>query len=897
MRLLGPRRRTGLVASFLLLAMVGSVAPAWAQSAAEPLDLLQDGEIVRFAGRVPFAIGDELDRARPGYDDSEWPTMPIPALWHTEGFDRSDREGWYRMHLRLSDTPRGGFGVVIPPVVLSYEIYLNGRRVEHSGTVNGRVGGAWREARTLVPMNRWLLREGDNVLAIRVRSQEGLGGIAGTFLFGPVETLERRNALRAAATGGFFFVFFFGGGFLLVVWFFNRADRQSLMMALSLLAMAVVALAANEHWYLLFDSTEWKVRTRHGARFAMHGVGVLFAARAIGTHFQRPANTLAIAALTAAVFCMTGPFRIMAELAGISWLMTAVCLLYVLDLARGLPLRSTLVRSGLRAALVGALMALTFEVVSRQWELPGPGVFEVAFLPVIVALGTAVAASSGLAHLRAARVVRASRDGLVMLRGDGVVVMSNPALQGLLGRSARELLREGLAPSFSDEAWARLRATLKRLVDGGEGAAPELQELEVARHGGALQVEVLGTTLDQDRLLLAFRDVTRRQALEREVARAQRLDSLGMLAGGIAHDFNNLLAGILASASDLKEPDSSSEEIQRVASIVEAARRGGALTQRLLHFAQGRVESALGVDPGEAVPALLGMLGRTLGPRIEWHVDIEPGLPLAAISESELEQILVNLCVNARDAMGSQGGRISVAASMREGPEGERIKITVEDSGKGMSRQLLERVFEPFVTTKGSGAGTGLGLAVVYGIVTRRGGRITLESEEGAGTLATVLVPVQREPALRSLPPEGIEAPEPELPEDGSGLRVLLVDDEPALRTFLGKALERRGFSVQTLGDGEAALRWMDAVDGECPIDAVVMDMQMPVVDGMEATIALRTRWPGLPVVISSGYTGRDSIAPLEATGPTMVLEKPYRVEDLVRALGRVMQAGGSAAS
>ena len=881
------RRRLGVVVLLGLL-----IAPsALAQSLAEPLDLPQDGTVIRYSGRVPFDMGDDPERVRPTYDDSEWPTMPVPALWHTEGFDRSERRGWYRLHLRLSDTPQGGLAVLLPPVVLSYEVYLNGRRIEHSGPVEGRAGAAWREARAVVPLNRWLLREGDNVLAIRVLAAEGLGGVGGDFLFGPAKSLHRRADFRAAATGGLFFVFFLGALFLGVAWFVNREDRQSMLMAGSLLAMAVVTLASNEHWYLLFESTEWKIRARHAGRFSMHAVGVLFAARAIGTHFQRPANTLAVAAGVAAAACVAGPFGLANELAGISWVLTAACLAYVLDLARGLPLRSTLVRSGLRAALLGALIALAFEVVSRRWELPGPGVFEVAFLPVIVALATAVAASSGLAHLRAARVVRASRDGLVMLRGDGVVEMSNPALQGLLGRSARELLREGLAPSFSEEAWGELRSSMRRLLDAGADGAPELLEIEVSRLVGALQVEVDGTALDADRLLLAFRDVTRRQALEREVARAQRLDSLGMLAGGIAHDFNNLLAGILASAGDLGDPDVPGEEGQRVASIIEAARRGGALTQRLLHFAQGRVEASVGVDPGEAVPAMVAMLGRTLGVQIEWHVDVEPDLPLAALSESELEQVLVNLCVNARDAMAPQGGRIEVVVTRKEQPEGPRLLFTVTDTGRGMPRELVERVFEPFVTTKGSGAGTGLGLAVVYGIVTRRGGRISIRSEVGRGTEVSLLLPTQREPILSSLPQDGIPAPEADQSEEAEGLRVLLVDDEPALRTFLGKALQRRGLTVTTLGDGEAALRWMDGVEGDCSVDAVVMDMQMPVVDGMEATIALRRRWPGLPVVISSGYTGRDSIACLEETGPTMVLEKPYRVEDLMRALGRVTRS------
>ena len=211
------------------------------------------------------------------------------------------------------------------------------------------------------------------------------------------------------------------------------------------------------------------------------------------------------------------------------------------------------------------------------------------------------------------------------------------------------------------------------------------------------------------------------------------------------------------------------------------------------------------------------------------------------------------------------------------------VAVSVRDDGRGIPKEILAHVFEPFVTTKGSGAGTGLGLAVVYGIVKQRGGEIRIESQEGRGTTVTLLLPLNDATPSDSLPPEGVAA------EPKEGTRVLLVDDEPALRTFLSRALERRGMRVETLHDGQAVLRWMLDLPAEpFPVEVVVMDVMMPVVDGVEAANSLRAKWPGLPVVISSGYTGRDTISPLEATGPTMLLEKPYQVDDLVRAMGRV---------
>jgi two-component system cell cycle sensor histidine kinase/response regulator CckA len=357
-----------------------------------------------------------------------------------------------------------------------------------------------------------------------------------------------------------------------------------------------------------------------------------------------------------------------------------------------------------------------------------------------------------------------------------------------------------------------------------------------------------------------------------------------MLAGGIAHDFNNLLAGILLTATELeRESSPGSEQAEKIAHIVESARRGASLTQRLLQFARGRVRPSQGVDLGEELPDLLDMLSRTLGRNLDWQVDIEPDLPPVPLDEGELEQVLVNLCVNARDAMAPRGGRISVRAGL--GKDG-RVFLQVQDNGPGIPAHLLPRVFEPFVTTKGSSTGTGLGLAVVYGIAKGRGGEARVESPPGEGATVTLLLPALTAPAAESAPPERTDEPAP------SGLRVLLVDDEPVLRTGLARALRHRGFDVLALEDGEAAVAWMEQQpDGAAPVDAVVMDMVMPGLDGVAAASALRSRWPGLPVVISSGYTGKEGIEPLLPTGPTLLLEKPYQPDDLLRAIGRVASA------
>ena len=886
----GPGLRwSGLVAAFLL-ALLAS-AQAFAQSAREPILVPVDGPSYSMSGRVPFLVGDDPGYADPRLDDSDWGNMPVPSWWHSRGMSKVDRVGWYRIHLRLPERPPEGLAVLVPPTLGAWELYAGGHLIARSGTIGGGLPGAAREAFTKVVLPRRNLRGGHNVLALRVASVEGQAGILGGVAFGTEAAIDRRLGRRGLLSSGLLLVFGVLMLFHLAVWTVSRTDRQSLLFALTMGCVALHALANNDHFYLMADSTELKLRLRWAARFGLHGLGVLFFAESIAAEVSRPARTLAWTALAAVLVALAFPFMVAADLYRLSWLLTVMTLLYCIDLAQGLPTSSPLIASGVRAGLVGSMLALFYEVMAGVYELPGPGPFELGSLPLAFALVGTVAMGAGLAHLRAARVVTASRDGIVVLKREGGVELSNPAMQRLLGRTGVQLRNDGVWPFLPKEAIDELRGAIARAFEAGPDAVSERREVIVEAVGRLVSAEVVVTPLDAERVLLSFRDVTERQDLERQVAQAQRLDSLGMLAGGIAHDFNNLLAGILASAPDLapESPLSDDDRGKRVGAIVEAARRGGALTQRLLQFARGRQELPVGVDLEAMLPDLVDMLGRTLGRRVEWRIDIEPDLPWVGLDEAELEQVLVNLCVNARDAMASVGGTIGVeAALLTSDDDQEFVGLTVHDDGPGIPDAILEHVFEPFVTTKGSGAGTGLGLAVVYGIVTGRGGDLVVDTSPQTGTSITLLLPIHVEVGGDSL--RSGDTPAEVAPREG--LRVLLVDDEPALRTYLGGALERRGMEVHALVDGRAAIEWARSHPSEeRPIDVVVMDMMMPVVDGVEASTALRARWPGLPVIISSGYTGREGIEPLQRTGPTMLLGKPYQVDELVAALGRVTAA------
>ena len=871
----------------LLLIVIGCLAAtsAHAQTLQEPVDF--EASIVPIVGAVPYMPGDGRDRAYSSFDDEPWGRRSVPGLFRDAG---GEAVGWYRFHLRVREWPRDQLAVALPPIYGGWEVWFNGRLIGSDGDLDAARPTASEERDQLIPIDSALLRIGQNVLALRVGTHQKLSGIGGPVRVGGRRALERQLERKGAVTLGVAVSFLLLAFFALALWATDRRDRLAPLLVTALLGLAMYSAANNTWWYYFFDATDAKFRLRYAVFFGLHSAGMLLVERLFLVGARPGTRVLSAASLLLAILCIALPMGPLSRLHAASWLLTAACSLYALHLGRDLSAGSATVRGGVRAGFVGLLLAVLFEVAAGTWHLPGTGPFEVTFLVLMGTVAAVFAVTQARAQSRALSVLRTSRDGLAVLDLRGGVELSNPALEEMLAVTPDQLRRAGLRERFQEDDRAVLDAMVERLATAGREDA-ERATVRIRGRDALLDMEVLGVRLDELHVLLSLRDVTERNRLEEEVQRAQRLDSLGMLAGGIAHDFNNLLAGILVSATELEHERLPHDEwSKRLHTISESARRGGALTSRLLQFARGHVAPTVGVDLEAQLPDMLDMLARTLGRNLEWSIDVEADLPSVQLDEAELEQILVNLCVNARDAMAPQGGTITVTAWIADEADGGPVGLAIRDEGKGMSPALQARVFEPFMTTKGSGAGTGLGLAVVHGLVTSRGGHVDIESAEGEGTTVTLLLPVvDADEVSGSLPVAGIAAPAPR------GTRLLLVEDEPALRRFLSRAPERRSFEVEVLPDGQAVMEYIAAHDASAPppVDAVVMDMMMPMVDGMEATIALRGRWPALPVVISSGYTGRESIEPLLTSGPTLLLEKPYQVDDLLGALSRVMAGAG----
>ncbi|MEU8244382.1 PAS domain S-box protein [Actinoplanes missouriensis] len=450
--------------------------------------------------------------------------------------------------------------------------------------------------------------------------------------------------------------------------------------------------------------------------------------------------------------------------------------------------------------------------------------------------------------------------------------------------------RAGDTPADSgDQRWATRRA-LRR---GGSELPVDIACSSLHTDSGVVIVVVVRDITERlaaEEERRRLREEAERQRLEARMQQAQRLESLGQLAGGIAHDFNNLLAVILNYASFIIEDGTGTPSAADAEQIARAARRGSDLTHQLLAFARREVIRPRPLNLNVVVTEVHQMLERSLGEHIALTVRTTAGLPSVMADPGQLEQVLVNLAVNARDAMPT-GGRLTIdTAPVQVDAEyaarldlkiGSYVRLRVSDTGTGMPREVIDKAFEPFFTTKPSGQGTGLGLATVYGIITQAGGTVQIYSESGIGTTFTILLPATDMEAHEASPEDSAE----EL--SGHGATVLVVEDEAALREVTSRILRRGGYTVLVAGSGEEALR----LAAENAVDVLLTDVIMPGMLGRDLASAVHRSSPGTKVLFMSGYA-----QPVLTTHGTLsadvhLLEKPFTSAELMRALHDELQA------
>jgi two-component system cell cycle sensor histidine kinase/response regulator CckA len=451
---------------------------------------------------------------------------------------------------------------------------------------------------------------------------------------------------------------------------------------------------------------------------------------------------------------------------------------------------------------------------------------------------------------------------------------------------ADRLQAELLARQAGLDGQARGRGYRHRKADG------TLIDVEIISHrfdfeGRSARVVLVDDVTEQNRLRLRERE------MERQLVQAQKMEAVGRLAGGVAHDFNNLLS-VVMSASELLDDElpAASPLRNEVRDVRHAVERGAALTRQLLALGRREVHAPRLLDVHEVVDNVQRLLSRALGGGVELAIRRGVGQPLVMADAGQLEQVLVNLAINARDAM-PNGGTLTIDTRMRTLDAaaaepltlraGAYVTIDVLDTGVGMDELTRSRAFEPFYTTKGPLEGTGLGLSTVYGIVRQSGGAVTLISAPGQGTRVRIHLPLGSRSAAAPVPDamdRGFQASVPE----ASGC-VLLVEDEPRVRAQTRRLLERCGYSIVEAVHGNDGLRLFDAHRGR--IDAVVTDVMMPMLGGVEMVGRIRAVAPEVPVVFVSGFTAEDRDLPLDAR--TVFVPKPYTTASLRGAIASVV--------
>jgi two-component system cell cycle sensor histidine kinase/response regulator CckA len=386
-----------------------------------------------------------------------------------------------------------------------------------------------------------------------------------------------------------------------------------------------------------------------------------------------------------------------------------------------------------------------------------------------------------------------------------------------------------------------------------------------------------------------------RERLERQFHQVQKMETVGQLAGGIAHDFNNILTAIVGFGTLIAEQVSGDEEASRnAAEILAAANRASALTRQLLAFGRRQVLHPTRVDLNESVRSLAGMLRQLIGEHIDLQLVCQADIPPIRADVSQLESALANLVVNARDAM-PRGGRLTIEtadvtldddyciAHVGVRP-GRYARLSVSDTGIGMSQEVQTHIFEPFFTTKGSGKGTGLGLATVYGIVKQSGGNIWVYSEEGMGATFKMYLPVDDGEALMAAHHEPVRGQWSKGTET-----VLLVEDAPMIRRLAREVMTRAGYTVIEAGDGDQASQLAVRVPR---IDVLLTDVVMPRLNGVDLAEQLRARRPSLRVLFMSGYTDNAIVRNGLLDNSATFLQKPFTPEELLRKLRSVIESG-----
>ncbi|RUY53016.1 PAS domain-containing sensor histidine kinase [Mesorhizobium sp. M7A.F.Ca.CA.001.09.2.1] len=489
------------------------------------------------------------------------------------------------------------------------------------------------------------------------------------------------------------------------------------------------------------------------------------------------------------------------------------------------------------------------------------------------------------------RLVQGVTDyAIYMLDPEGVITSWNSGAERIKGYSADEIIGKHFSQFYTPEDRERGRPQSALEIAAREGRV-EREGWRIRKDGTAFWSHVVIDAIrHEDGELLGFakitRDITERKKAQESLDQArealfhsQKMDAIGKLTGGVAHDFNNLLMAILGSLELLRKRLPDDPQLLRLLdNAVLGARRGASLTQRMLAFARRQQLDPKPVDLIGLIHGMKDLLERSLGSRAIIETKFPLSLDRVMVDESQIELALLNLCVNARDAMPG-GGTIVISTRMEQVGEskeaglapGPYVCLSVADAGEGMDEETLARATEPFFTTKGVGKGTGLGLSMVHGMTEQMGGRLVLKSSRGTGTTAELWLPIATASSEVARGPDVLA----EEAIETASLRILAVDDDALVLLNTAAMLEDLGHTVAEAHSAAAALRLLE----EQPFDLVITDHAMPKMTGLQLSNTIKVQWPNVPVIIATGY------AELPGTRDIKILSKPFTEEELANAI------------
>ncbi len=489
-------------------------------------------------------------------------------------------------------------------------------------------------------------------------------------------------------------------------------------------------------------------------------------------------------------------------------------------------------------------------------------------------------------------IVLADMSGTVTDANRSFIVTAGQNHDKVVGRSILELI----LPEDRDEVARYLSKAVMGMGKGGQ-----IEARLAGSRGVAAQIylqRVAGRSGEAGALLLNFLDTTEQKNLEEQFAQSQKMQAVGQLAGGVAHDFNNLLTAMIGFCDLLLSRHGPGDpSFADIMQIKQNANRAANLVRQLLAFSRRQTLQPKIINITDALAEMSNLLRRLIGEKIDLKVSHGRDIGLVKVDPGQLDQVIINLVVNARDAMAGEGGTLTVqtsteiideptATGTEVIPPGDYVGIKVTDTGIGIPKENLTRIFEPFFSTKERGEGTGLGLSTVYGIVKQTGGFIAVNSEEGKGTTFTIYLPRYEASEEELAETQAVIEETPSRDLTGTGA-ILLVEDEDAVRTFGARALRSKGYDVLEANNGDNALEVLNNTDKV--IDLVISDVVMPGIDGPTLIRMLREKKPELKVIFISGYAEDTYRDELDEENGVHFLPKPFSLKDLATKVKEVL--------